>query len=63
MASFVHTCIHEIATLGSLHYSLDEILAEFTELIGEHSGENMAEIVWKMQLKLGLAGKVFNLCL
>jgi hypothetical protein len=27
---------------------LEELLIDFQELIGEHSGENMAEAVWTM---------------
>jgi hypothetical protein len=36
----------------------EEILIDFKELIGKHSGENMAEAVWEMLTKYGLKGKV-----
>jgi hypothetical protein len=36
----------------------EEILIDFKELIGEHSGENMAEAVWETLTKYGLKGKV-----
>ena len=36
----------------------EEILIDFKELIGEHSGENMAEAVWETLVKYGLKGKV-----
>ena len=37
---------------------LDEVLIEFTELVGEHSGEHMAQVVWSVLIRLKLAGKV-----
>jgi hypothetical protein len=37
---------------------VEELLIDFQELIGEHSGENMAEIVWKTLKDYGLIGRV-----
>jgi hypothetical protein len=40
----------------------EELLIDFRELIGEHSGENMAEAVWATMELYGLVGKVSFLC-
>ena len=37
---------------------IEELLIDFRELIGEHSGENLAEAVWKMMELYGLVGRV-----
>lgn len=39
-------------------YSTEECLIDFRELIGEHSGENMAAAVWETVEKFGLIGRV-----
>jgi hypothetical protein len=36
----------------------EELLIDFRELIGEHSGENMAEAIWATMELYGLIGKV-----
>jgi hypothetical protein len=36
----------------------EELLIDFRELLGEHSGENMAEAVWATMELYGLIGKV-----
>jgi hypothetical protein len=36
----------------------EELLIDFQELIGQHSGENMAKAVWAMMELYGLIGKV-----
>jgi hypothetical protein len=36
----------------------EELLIDFQELIGEHSGENMADIVWKTLEDYKLVGRV-----
>jgi hypothetical protein len=36
----------------------EECLIDFRELIGEHSGENMAAAVWETVEKFGLIGRV-----
>jgi hypothetical protein len=41
-----------------LHLLSEELLIDFRELIGEHSGENMAEAVWATMELYGLIGKV-----
>ena len=37
---------------------VEELLINFWELIGSHSGENMAEVVWATMELYGLVGKV-----
>jgi hypothetical protein len=37
---------------------VDELLIDFQELIGAHTGENMAEVVWDTLDLYGLKGKV-----
>jgi hypothetical protein len=36
----------------------EELLIDFRELIGEHSGENMAEAIWQTLELYGLVGRV-----
>lgn len=38
----------------------DELLIDFRELLGEHSGENMAEVVWETLVMYGIEGRVDN---
>jgi hypothetical protein len=38
--------------------SIEELLIDFRELIGPHSGENMAEAIWATMELYGLIGKV-----
>jgi hypothetical protein len=49
--------------IGFLEYTshlpfTEEILIDFKELIGEHSGENMALAVWDTMEEYGLKGRV-----
>lgn len=37
---------------------LEELLIDFCELVGEHSGENMAEVVWESLVRFGIHGRV-----
>lgn len=37
---------------------IEELLIDFRELIGEHSGENMAEAVWQTLELYDLVGRV-----
>ena len=39
----------------------EELLIDFRELVGQHSGENMAEVVWATMELYGLIGKVRSL--
>jgi hypothetical protein len=39
------------------------MLIDFRELIGEHSGENMAKCVWETLESLGLTGRVSRIFL
>lgn len=41
--------------------SVEELLIDFRELIGAHSGANMAEAVWSTIELYGLEGRVSNL--
>jgi hypothetical protein len=36
----------------------EECLIDFAELVGDHSGDSMANIVWKTLEKYGLKGRV-----
>jgi hypothetical protein len=36
----------------------EELLIDFQELMGEHSGGNMADVVWTTLVKYGLVGRV-----
>ncbi|KAJ7759592.1 hypothetical protein B0H16DRAFT_1215324, partial [Mycena metata] len=36
----------------------EECLIDFRELVGEHSGENMAAAVWDSHKKFGLLGRI-----
>jgi hypothetical protein len=38
--------------------NVEELLIDFQELIGSHSGENMAEAVWATLKLYGLTGRV-----
>ncbi|KAE9394425.1 hypothetical protein BT96DRAFT_750454, partial [Gymnopus androsaceus JB14] len=38
----------------------EELLIDFHELIGEHSGDNIAEVVWVTLKKYGLIGCVLG---
>lgn len=39
-------------------WELEEIVLDFRELVGEHSGENLAEAVWQTIELYGLQHKV-----
>ena len=39
-------------------FYLEELLIDFKELIGEHSGENMADVVWDVLKLNGITDKV-----
>ena len=45
-------------SITHLHPLTEELLIDFRELIGEHSGENMAEAVWATMELYSLIGKV-----
>jgi hypothetical protein len=45
-------------SITHLHITTEELLIDFQDLIGEHSGENMAEAVWATMELYGLIGKV-----
>ena len=39
------------------YITTEELLIDFRELIGEHSGENMAEAIWETLELYGLIGR------
>jgi hypothetical protein len=55
----------DIAVRGSVLFvnfllmlASEELLIDFRELIGEHSGENMADVVWSTLELYGIQNKV-----
>lgn len=52
----VFKSIHRLYMLTVL--CAEEILIDFRELVGEHSGENMAEAVWETLVMFGIEGRV-----
>ena len=40
----------------------EELLIDFRELLGEHSGENMAEAVWETLVMYRIDGRVVITC-
>ena len=40
----------------------EELLIDFWELLGEHSGENMAEVVWETLVMYRIEGRVVITC-
>ncbi|KAJ6572976.1 hypothetical protein B0H10DRAFT_1837211, partial [Mycena sp. CBHHK59/15] len=51
---FLATVAHYVTNDGRL----EELLIDFRELVDEHSGENMANAMWKTVEMYGLEGKV-----
>ncbi|KAK6984038.1 ribonuclease H-like domain-containing protein [Favolaschia claudopus] len=58
--AFMAIVAHYVTNEGKLDTQLrsEELLIDFVELIGEHSGENMAEVVWESLDRYGLIGRV-----
>jgi hypothetical protein len=54
--------LYDLSTRYRADIPLEELLIDFQELIGEHSGENMADAVWATLELYGLIGKV-SFCL
>ena len=50
-----------VEILQSVILFIEELLIDFRELIGAHSGTNMAEVVWSTIVLYGLEGKVCEL--
>lgn len=42
-----------------MFYNTEEILIDFQEILGSHSGENLAEVVWSTLNNYKLCEKVF----
>ena len=54
-----------VGTLSSsdslmLRDCIEEVLIDFKEIVGAHTGENMANLVWETMILYGLKGKVSN---
>ena len=54
----VASLIHLVLTKYYILRLAEELLIDFHELIGEHSGENMMEAVWQTMELYGLIGRV-----
>ncbi|KAF7333142.1 Transposase-like protein [Mycena venus] len=54
--AFLAIVVHYIGNDGKL----EECLIDFRELVGQHSGENMAAAVWKTVEDFGLKGRVIS---
>ena len=50
--------VSSLNSIIDLPTATEELLIDFRELIGEHSGENMAEAVWATMELYGLVRKV-----
>ncbi|KIL55047.1 hypothetical protein M378DRAFT_188692 [Amanita muscaria Koide BX008] len=55
--AFLAIVAHYVTNEGQL----EELLVDFRELVGEHSGENMAEAVWETMKQYGLIGRIIAL--
>jgi hypothetical protein len=58
MGNLVRVSFHFSTRLYTHISPSEELLIDFRELLGEHSGENMAEAVWATMELYGLIGKV-----
>ncbi|KAI0283482.1 hypothetical protein BC826DRAFT_920618, partial [Russula brevipes] len=54
MYAFMAIVAHYVNKDGQL----EELLIDFRELLGEHSGENMAEAVWETLVMYGIEHRV-----
>ena len=58
----------ELGEHNSLYFNLntdltlEELLIDFCELVGEHSGKNMAEAVWETLTCYGIQDQVSFIC-
>jgi hypothetical protein len=50
--------VYDLLQPGCSNIILEEVLIDFRELLGAHTGENMADTVWETMVSLGLVGKV-----
>ncbi|EEB92505.1 hypothetical protein MPER_08973, partial [Moniliophthora perniciosa FA553] len=53
-----HAFLAIVAHWVSNEGQLEELLIDFCPLVGEHSGENMAAVVWETMEKYGITGKI-----
>ena len=56
--AFMAIVAHYVANTGGLK----ELLINFQELIGAHTGENMAAVIWETLELYGLKGRVHCQC-
>ena len=52
------SALFQLLSVCCAHYHLEEVLIDFKEITGEHSGANMASAVWETMELYGLKGKV-----
>ena len=52
------SALFQLLSVCCAHYRLEEVLIDFKEITGEHSGANMASAVWETMELYGLKGKV-----
>jgi hypothetical protein len=52
---------HLLTVAVFIDEKIEELLIDFRELIGEHSGENMAEAVWETLTKYGISDRVCSI--
>ena len=58
MGSWVRYVLIHIISDRHTRLVAEELLIDFRELLGEHSGENMAEAVWETLAMYGIEGRV-----
>jgi hypothetical protein len=58
MGSLVRYDPTPIIFLSNTGLVAEELLIDFRELLGEHSGENMAEAVWETLVMYGIERRV-----
>ena len=47
--------------LQCIYILKEELLIDFRELVGEHSGENMAEVIWEMLKQYGIENRMSDI--
>jgi hypothetical protein len=51
-----------ITSNSNTGFDAEELLIDFWELIGKHSGENMADAVWETLIMYGIESRVAMTC-
>ena len=62
MDSLVHYDSHLIIPDCNAKFIIEELLIDFWKLLGEHSGENLAEAVLETLVMYGIEGRVVLTC-